>query len=257
MNSYMSCCKPLLLLIILLFSSPSVMIAQVTDQDDQWNFGVGLYGWLPKISGSTASGSDVDVNQGELIDALQMTLQGILSITKGKWSFALDIVYLSVGDDQSGVLNVPTGNVNTNTNVDLQTWIVTPTIGYQLLEDEKGKLNFIVGARYLSLDLDVNINIATSPPRTPRVSDSGGIWDGIIGLHGEVTLNEQWYLPFYLDIGTGESDLTWQAALSVGYRFNSFDVVAGYRYLNWDLSDNPALDDLTVNGPYAGLKFFF
>lgn len=128
MNSYMGCCKPLLLLIILLLASPSVMIAQDTDQDDQWNFGVGLYGWLPKISGSTASGSAVDVNQGELIDVLQMTLQGILSVTKGEWSFALDIVFFNVGDDQSGVLNLPTGIVTTNTNVDLQTWIVTPSV---------------------------------------------------------------------------------------------------------------------------------
>lgn len=245
------------LLVAFMLVMPSILMAQNTSESEQWKYGVQLYGWLPTITGSTASGSEIDVGQGDLIDALQMTLQGIVGVSKGKWSFTVDAVYLSVGDDQDGFSTVSSGIVSTYADVDLKTWIISPTVGYRVLENEKGKLRIIGGARYLSLDLDVDVDIATSPPLTPSISDSGGNWDGIIGVNGEIDLHKQWYLPFYLDIGTGDSDLTWQAALSVGYRFSSFDVLAGYRYLSWDFDDNPALDDLTVNGPYVGFRFSF
>lgn len=245
------------LLVTFMLAMPPVLMAQSTDDSENWKFGLELYGWLPKISGDTASGSEIDVGQGELLDVLQMTLQGIVGVSKGKWSFTVDAVYLSVEDDQYGSSTESSGIVPTNTDVDLNTWIVTPTIGYTVLENEKSKLRIIGGVRYLSLDLDVDVGIATSPPQTPSISYSGDEWDGIIGVNGHIDLNEQWYLPFYLDIGTGDSDLTWQAALAVGYRFSSFDVLAGYRYLTWDFDDSPALDDLTVHGPYVGFKLLF
>lgn len=257
MNPCKESCLLTTLLVAVMLTMPPGLMAQNTDESDQWKFGVELYGWLPQLSGSTTSGSEIDVDQKDLLDVLQMTLQGIVGVSKGKWSFTVDAVYLSVGDDHDGVSTVSSGIVSTYTDVDLTTWIVTPTVGYRVLDNEKGKLRIIGGARYLSLDVDVDVDIGTSPPLTPSISTSGGIWDGIIGVNGAIDLNEQWYLPFYLDVGTGDSDLTWQAALSVGYRFSSFDVLAGYRYLSWDLDDNPALDDLTVNGPYAGIKFLF
>ena len=66
-----------------------------------------------------------------------------------------------------------------------------------------------------------------------------------------------WYFSFYGDIGTGESDLTWQAMAQIAYRFKWFDVSLGYRHLDWDFEDNAALDDLSVSGPYVGIKFTF
>ncbi len=257
MNPCKESCLLTTLLVAVMLTMPPGLMAQSSEEADQWKFGVELYGWLPQLSGSTTSGSEIDVDQKDLLDVLQMTLQGIVGVSKGKWSFTVDAVYLSVGDDHDGVSTVSSGIVSTYTDVDLTTWIVTPTVGYRVLDNEKGKLRIIGGARYLSLDVDVDVDIGTSPPLTPSISTSGGNWDGIIGVNGAIDLNEQWYLPFYLDVGTGDSNLTWQAALSVGYRFSSFDVLAGYRYLSWDFDDNPALDDLTVNGPYAGFRVLF
>jgi hypothetical protein len=41
-------------------------------------------------------------------------------------------------------------------------------------------------------------------------------------------LNEHWYLPYYADIGTGDSDLTWQLFGGIGYMFNWGDIKLGY-----------------------------
>jgi len=50
-----------------------------------------------------------------------------------------------------------------------------------------------------------------------RAEDSGSNWDAIVGARGAVDLTEKWHLFGYLDIGAGDSDLTWQAMAGIGY----------------------------------------
>ena len=61
----------------------------------------------------------------------------------------------------------------------------------------------------------------------------------------------------YLDAGTGQSDLTWQAAGGVGYRFNCCDVVFVYRHMYWDFKSDSALKDISFSGPALGGVFKF
>ena len=58
-------------------------------------------------------------------------------------------------------------------------------------------------------------------------------------------------------IGTGDSDLTWQAFAGVGYKFNKFDVVLTYRYLEWNFDDDAVIADQDFSGHFAGVKFVF
>jgi hypothetical protein len=118
------------------------------------------------------------------------------------------------------------------------------------MDTERINLNILGGARYLSLEADLRVE-------SERAENSGGNWDGIVGVRGDVNLTEKWFLPYHFDIGTGEADLTWQAFGGVGYRFKWFDVAAAYRYIRWDFDDNKALDDLYFHGPFVGLRFSF
>ncbi len=59
------------------------------------------------------------------------------------------------------------------------------------------------------------------------------------------------------DVGTGDSDLTWQALAAVNYRFEKVGVVVGYRYLDYDFDDSDVFDDLNLSGPFVGVKFRF
>ena len=60
---------------------------------------------------------------------------------------------------------------------------------------------------------------------TKKVSES--VWDGIVGVKGRYAFGDdrKWFVPFYLDVGTGQTKLTWQAAAGVGYAFHWGDVV--------------------------------
>ena len=93
--------------------------------------------------------------------------------------------------------------------------------------------------------------------RPIEVSALGAVWDAVAGVRGRARLEGNWYLPFHLDVGTGESDLTWQVAGGVGYRFDWGDVDLVYRHLEWDFDSDNALDDVSFSGPQLTARFRF
>ena len=78
--------------------------------------------------------------------------------------------------------------------------------------------------------------------------------DGVVGVKGRVGLDPSghWTLPFYLDVGTGESHLTWQAAAGVSYAFRWGELSAVWRYLAYEMKNGKNLEDLHLNGPLLG-----
>jgi len=247
-ENYVSGVTTMLKKIVLLFVSFFVMFFSISipleAQEENWQFTAELYLWYASMGGTATPGSDVDIGADDLIDALDMGFMGTLGVRKGKWSFMADVIYLDVGDDTDVAPGV-------NLDVGLKGWIVTPIVGYNVLDTDKAIIDVVAGARYFSLSSDVNIT------GIPEISDSGSVWDGIVGVRGEMNLTENWYIPFYGDIGTGESDLTWQLFAGIGYKFEKIDVIVAYRYLAWDFDDSPVFADLNINGPLAGIKIRF
>ena len=156
--------------------------------------------------------------------------------------------------DLSQDINVPLPGESI-INIEMKNWILTPMVTYRVVEEEQLSLNILAGARYLYLKTSLETDLPAS------VSKSGSVWDGIVGVRGTYDLNEKWYMPFHLDVGAGDTDLTWQAFAGVGYKYESFDLIAGYRYLDWNFDDSDTggriFNDLTVNGPVISFKFAF
>jgi hypothetical protein len=119
---------------------------------------------------------------------------------------------------------------------------------------------FIFDARYFDLSTDLLFNFnpgGPGPGITLPASTSGDIWDGIVGLKGSVNLSKRWFVPYYADIGTGDSDLTWQAMAGISYRAAHWaDIALTYRHLEWDLGSQ-LVDDLSFSGPMLGVIFRF
>ncbi len=212
---------------------------------DDWQFAIELYGWGASIGGKSATGSDADINLDDILDSLEFAFMGAIGARKGKWSLAADVMYM---DAASSAAIAP----GVTASVDLTAWIITPVVGYNLVDTGKSRLDILGGARYLYMKADLRVDALGA-----RAEDSGSNWDAIIGARGAVDLTEKWHLFGYLDIGAGDSDLTWQAMAGIGYKFKWFHVNAVYRYLKWDFDDNAALDKLDISGPALGIKFVF
>lgn len=94
-------------------------------------------------------------------------------------------------------------------------------------------------------------------PKSTSFSDSGTNWDGVIGFRGEFRITECLFVPCLIDIGTGDSEVTWQAFGGLGYRFGWGKLFAGYRYMDYDLQDGAPLKNLDIGGPIIGAVFTF
>ena len=90
--------------------------------------------------------------------------------------------------------------------------------------------------------------IGALPPasRTGAVESSLTNWDPIIGVRGRYAFGakKSWFVPYYLDVGAGDSDLTWQGLAGLGYAFRWGEVTALYRYLYYDLSSDIGIKDI-------------
>jgi len=65
----------------------------------------------------------------------------------------------------------------------------------------------------------------------------------------------KWFAPFHVDVGTGDSDLTWQLLAGVGYVFSWGDLLLVYRHLDYDQKHGDLLEGLRLSGPALGASF--
>jgi hypothetical protein len=84
------------------------------------------------------------------------------------------------------------------------------------------------------------------------------LWDGIAGIRGSVNLGRGgFFIPYYLDVGAGSSNLTWQVASGIGYRTGPFSFSAQYRYLAFEQGKNAVVGRLSLGGPIVDLAVSF
>lgn len=229
--------------------------------DNDWHFAASLYLWGAGIGGKTTNGGDVDIGFSDILDNLDMTYMGTFEARTGKWLLAADVVYLSVSAGNNGDIKTPLGDIAKSSSLDETNWVITPIVGYNLVDDSRWSLDVLGGARYYSLDATIELKASGSGPLNTapqyKLSDSDHVLDAIVGVKGRVNIAQSWYLPYYVDIGGGDTNLTWQVFGGVGYQFNQLSVNAGYRYLEWNFKDSVALDNQSISGPLLGMRYQF
>ena len=228
--------------------------SQAADQQSDWKFDLAFYVWMPKIEGTTADGHDLEISFKDILENLDMTLMTTLGVRKGKWSVMTDVVYLHLDHSDSSNIN----ELLKLTDVYMKALIVGPFVSYEILGNEKGSLQLLGGARYLWIES--GLDLKTRPPLEPEkidASDDGYVLDGVVGIRGYLNLADRWFMPYRMDIGTGDTDYTWQAMGGIGYKFDKFKLLATYRYLKWEFDNDSVFKDLKVYGPMVGAKFTF
>lgn len=245
--------------------------AKAQSSADAWQFEVSIYGWFPGISGTTSfppsgNGPRVDVSMGDVLDALKFAFFGTFEARKGQWGLWTDLAYADLGASHGTTLTVrppnqPPVNVRANADLDIKTWIWTVAGLYGLKNDSDGTMDLLFGARLLDMTNTLDWSLAgpgpIAPSGTKEVSDS--YWDGIVGLKGRALLGAErkWFVPYYVDVGTGQSRLTWQINAGLGYQFDWGSVLATWRYMDYDFKSSSNVQSLSFNGPTVGVVFKF
>jgi hypothetical protein len=246
--------------------------AGVQAQSAGWQFEASIYGWFPAISGTTSfpvigGGPDIDVSMGDVIDALKFAFMGTFEARQGQWGLWTDVVYADFGASRQGSRDFTIGGnpagFNANLTLDIKSWIWTLAGIYSLKDDAEGRTDLIFGARMLDMTNSLGYTLdplgAVGSPRAGSAEVSVTNWDAVIGLKGRAMLGSErkWFVPYYVDVGTGESKLTWQVNAGIGYQFDWGSVLATWRYLDYDFKSESKVQNLSFSGPTVGVLFKF
>jgi hypothetical protein len=259
--------------------------AKDASADDGWKFALTPYLWLPNINGTlrydlpSGSGDSAGVKTGpnSYLENLNFALMATGDLRKGRWSIFTDLIYLHFASEGSTVKDVEfqgsggrtsvSGSLDAGTETDLSASLVTLAGGYAVVDGPGTTLDLIGGARYLRLhaETDWELSTAIAGPggsetfqRSGSVSESADVVDGIIGARGAIRFGDsQWFVPYYVDLGAGSSDLTWQGMVGLSYHWNWGDLSLVYRYISYDQPSDKLLQDVEFAGPAFAVTIRF
>jgi hypothetical protein len=239
-----------------------------------WKFGATIYGYLPTIGGSSSfpvdsTGNPVHISTSQILDSLKMTFMGSFDAHNGQWGVFTDLLYLDLGGSKSqthefSIAGVPIGSTTADLNLDFKGTIWTLAGEYRLASDPNGlTIDALAGTRLFNMRQTLgwtfygNIGPIDPAARIGTASASQNLWDGIVGVKGRVGLGTsgEWSVPFYLDVGAGNSQLTYQAAGGISYGFKWGELTAMWRYLSYDMKSGQVIQSMNFNGPMIGATF--
>ncbi len=258
--------------------APNVALAE--SSGDPWQFRAQLYLWLPSIDGETnfppsagGVGASVDLGDYFNLDNLQSTFMGTFEARKGRWGMLTDVLYLDFDENKSGTRDLvlstgPGGRIEipigaaADVGLRLRGWEWTLGGTYTAIQTPQHELQVLGGFRYLKVDTTLDWRLSGAIGSLPPQSTAGDLtvnpdyWDAIIGVRGRVSLGQsKWFVPYYVDIGTGESDLTWQAVAGIGYTFRWGELLAAYRNVDYNFASGSPIERLTFTGPAVSVAF--
>ena len=250
------------------------LLAEGTPPDD-WQWGVTIYAWLPGLTGDTSfpagGGPSIDVDASKLLDDLNFAFMGMAEVHKGRWGLATDVNYLDLGGAESSTRDFTVGrndipaSVTAKLDYRINGWVWTTVGTYRVVDEPGAKLIVVAGARMFDLSQDLTWHLdgdIGSLPLTDRDGKSevgDTLWDGIVGIRGRVNFgaDRKWFVPYYLDVGAGDSDFTLLAEAGAGYAFGWGDLLVAWRYLDYEFESGSPIESMTFSGPAIGATFRF
>ncbi len=249
--------------------------ASRAETPDEWKFNATIYGWLPSINMDLSfpvngGGSSADVTGSDILNALNFTFMGAFGAQKGKWGLWTDVIYLDLSSSTKNTRYLAVDGqqlpgATGKADLTITGWLWTTVGTYRVVDHPHYQMDVLAGARMLDLSTDLKWSLTGDLGDPPLIDASGKSnvsqtnWDGIVGIRGRAEFGDdhKWFVPYYLDIGTGDSDLTWQAIAGVGYSFGWGDILGVWRYLDYNLSNSAPIQNTDFSGPALGVTFHF
>jgi hypothetical protein len=235
-------------------------------------FSVTPYIWLPTVDGDLnfdpppgfAGSPGIEVGPVDYLENLQGVFMIAGEARYGRFGAVTDFIYLDFANEDANVrtvtgpgpLEIP---IDVGSQFDLSGTLWTIAGGYDVIDNGDVRVQVFAGARNLNAEATVNWALQgplNQFPQSGQLNDDVNVWDGLIGVRG-AAVSGNWVFPYYVDVGTGSSDLTWQASAGVGYRFGWGDLTAYYRGLHYEQGDSELIENLDLSGPAIGATFRF
>ncbi len=226
-----------------------------TGDDDKWHMVISPYLWFPGISGTVgAFGHDVSVHAspGDILSNFEMGLAAAGEIRRNRLVIPLDFLWIRLEADKA----TPFDPGVSYAKLHLGEVMLTPGIGYRIVDHEKIKVDANIGARYWHLGQEVTFYpTGVLNGFSPSVN-----WvDAIAGAKIQAALSPKVLLTIAGDAGGGGANLDYQAVGLLGYRVaKKVTLQVGWRYMDVNYRTNPPqlfIYDAHMSGAIAGVNF--
>lgn len=227
----------------------------VAADDSGWHWAVSPYLWFPGISGTIgALGHDASVHAspGDVLSNFHIGLMGAVEARKNRFVMPIDFIWVKLEADKG----LPFDNDLTSIQVKVTETILTPKVGYRIVDHEKIKIDAVVGFRYWHLGQ----NLSFQPSGIlSNFSPSANWVDGVAGGKIQMALSQKTVATIFGDAGGGGAALDYQAGGLLGYRLGRKAILeAGWRYLYANYRTNPPalfVFDAHESGALIGVTF--
>ena len=249
-----------------------MLAAPLTTQAEDWQYSVMPYLWLPSISMDSpdfnSSGSIIDVGPTNYLDALKFGFMLDAEMRNNDLVFKGDLIYLDFAVDNKEIDLTPDFDLTNrgSYDFDLTGHVITLSGGKTVVRKDDYYMDALLGWRRFDMTAELEVieppvpNIAPSLSPGQKFKSNLQFNDVFVAVNGNYQFaGSSWSMPYYADIGTGDSDLTWQAMIGVDYAFGWGKLHMSYRHLDYDFGNVGNFTDLqtTFSGPTIGAKFEF
>jgi hypothetical protein len=277
-NSRLTCSRALLASACIMGFAVTSAKADTPDYwDGDWHGSIQPYGWLPGISAKTRyqlpnnGGTVEQKTNNDIFDYLSGAFMVDGTVRKGDWGFYGDFDWVKFSDEKGRFTRIGGDRIGADANLDTRWGIkggmVTLAGLYTMAHGQQGYIDLVFGMRYLWIkgNLDWNFNLTGNGGR-PDIQNSGHlnnqthVTDGIIGIRGRWSpfAGSNWFFPYYVDVGAGSSDNTYQAMIGVAYAFHWGDIALNYRDVEYKQgSSDKFLKQVELSGPALSVAWHF
>lgn len=221
---------------------------------DGWRWSVTPYLWGTDISADVRfrDGQEVggEIGFDDILDDLEFAGQVHFEGRRGTWGMFVDATYLALGDQSTH------GPISADTDIDTGIYELAGTF---TPGGEGGRFTAFAGARIIDMSLEMDFSLPAPLAAVRRTSDQS-YTDFMVGGRFIHPFADRWLLKLRGDVGGGDTESSWNALATVGWRFGGdLDnaVLFGWRHMELEIEEGGRETDVTFDGPIAGVLFSF
>jgi hypothetical protein len=226
--------------------------SESSGKGSNWNVVIAPYVWFPGVHGTVGDlGRQLGVHAtpADMLSHLRFGLMGAAEFRHNRFLLPLDLFWVRLGDNRA----IPLEQGVISANMKGQQFILTPKVGYLLIDNKKLKATALAGFRYWHL----GESLTFSPAVLGWSFSASQNWvDPVLGGRLEVAPAPKVVVTVLGDAGgwgTG-SQSDYQFAGLLGYRITPrWTVHGGYRYMGVDYRSAGFVYNMIQSGAVFGM----
>jgi hypothetical protein len=199
-----------------------------TSSDEGWHVGVIPYLWLAGVHGTVgALGREASVHASvsDVLSKLNIGLMGAVEVRYNRVIIPIDFLWIKLSDDKALPIEVVAASIKAK----MKEALLTPKIGYRIVNGQRLKVDALFGVRYWHLTTDLTLEPTQIGNGFSRSAD----WvDAVAGGKFQVAVTPKLVVTVLGDAGGASARSDYQVAGLLGYKVGRKCILqAGYRYL--------------------------